>query len=573
MKILNIKVKNFRNLDGLEFHLDPLCNFIVGENNLGKSNLLELLNTLFNHKAFKAEDFKNPAQPLEITLRIHLADVEIGHFEDLFDADDGNIINIKALQETPDDSIRFSHLESDTSIAPSTVKGINFVHYDSLRNPESEINFDKNRGVGRFLTFIIKSYLEENKISDFNFVDETQIGKLISSINEKIKKIKAFDDFAIEAAADKELETLLPKLVVLKDEKGQALIKAGYGVLFLILVTLSILERIQNLGQQKWRQAIFENEDKGTKEMSLVIGFDEPEIHLHPYMQRSLIKYLNAIISNKNDDFQTLIKELFKIDWFNGQIIVVTHSPSIILNDYQQIVRFYKKEESIRAKSGSEMQLDDQLRKHLYLQFPFIKEALFSRCVITVEGETEVSSFPVFASKLNIDFDDMGITVIQARGQSVPQVLNLSEEFGIPAVGVIDKDENTVFPIEPNLYQTNARDFEEEIVRLVDAGKENILRSIVVEYDTLGDRRTMQANALKKANSRYGLGLGRIADVQLCDIDALNTALLKCYYLSWLRICKSHPLGRLIGEKLAPEDIPQIYKDVINKAMELAKHE
>ena len=67
------------------------------------------------------------------------------------------------------------------------------------------------------------------------------------------------------------------------------------------------------------------------KSISLIIGLDEPEIHLHPYMQRSLIKYLNNVITNNNADFKTLIKELCDIDEFIGQVIVVTHSPNILL--------------------------------------------------------------------------------------------------------------------------------------------------------------------------------------------------------------------------------------------------
>ena len=40
MRISRVKVHNYRNIDGIEVLLNPECNYIIGENNLGKSNFL-----------------------------------------------------------------------------------------------------------------------------------------------------------------------------------------------------------------------------------------------------------------------------------------------------------------------------------------------------------------------------------------------------------------------------------------------------------------------------------------------------------------------------------------------------
>ena len=267
------------------------------ENNLGKSNLLSLLNILFTSRAFKYEDFKDPAIPIEIQFQIKLDAVEIGHFQDLFDIENYSLINIAARQINTDDNINFYHLETDTFISPQVVRCINFVHYDSLRNPITEINFDKGKGVGRFLRNIISRHLETNNISNADFLDEAKINALFTSINDKISKIKSFKDFGISASSDDDVENLLSKIVVLKDGKGDGLSKAGYGVQFLILVVLSILDKIQTIQQQRGSRGVFENEALKTRSISLVLGLDEPEIHLHPYMQRSLIKYLNITMN------------------------------------------------------------------------------------------------------------------------------------------------------------------------------------------------------------------------------------------------------------------------------------
>jgi len=572
MKIIKVEIHNYRNLDGVIISFDENCNFIVGENNLGKSNLLSLFNILFSSRAFHLEDFKDPAIAIEINLQFKLADIEIGHFQDLFDADDYSVINIIAKQENTDDNIEFYHKETNTFISSSIVKCINYIHYDSLRSPIAEINFDKGKGVGRFLKNIVSQYVEDNKISDKDFLKKLKIKTLLKAINNKITKIKSFKDFNISAMPDDNIESLLFKMIMLKDGKGESLTKSGYGLQFLIMVILYILEKIQIIKQQRKDRGVFEDE-AGGKFISLVLGLDEPEIHLHPYMQRSLIKYLNAVISNQNRDFQQLIKDLFEIDGFVGQIIVATHSPNIILNDYTQIVRFYLEKNLTKVISAKHLKIEEKLHRHLYIHFPFIKEAFFSRCAIFVEGDSEYASFLHFAQKLSIDFDDMGICIIKANGDAIPQLIELATNFGIPSVGIIDKDNGNRKITSPNLYQTRFRDFEEELIQILNSGNEAIIRDIFITYEYSGENKIIKVESLNKyAFHKYKVVTSDFtSNLKLCDIDKTDNVKLKSYYLTWLSKEKSYPLGKLIGEKLPVSCIPAIYKTVIKQAYKLVR--
>lgn len=572
MKIKHLTVDNYRNLNSIEITFEDSCNFIVGENNLGKSNLLNLLNTVFSRRAFGYDDFKNIELPIRISLQLKLANDEIGHFEDLFDLEDYTIINITCTQISPDENIEFYHTETETYISPALIRCVNFIYYDSLRNPISEINFDKGRGVGRFLTNIVKGYLSEKELIAENFIVSKELEDLLLNINTKLSKIKTFKDYNVDAKIDTDIESLIPKLISLQDDKGESLTKSGYGVQFLLLVTLSILDKLQSITEQRREKGVFENEETGEKAISLILGLDEPEIHLHPYMQRSLVKYLNRIINNESSDFQLLIKELFGIDKFFGQIIIATHSPSIILNNFKQIIRLYSKNGHTEIISGSNLVLGEQLEKHLFLHFPFIKEAFFSRCAIFVEGDSEFGSFPFFAEKCNIDFDDYGISVIQAGGDSVLQLIQLSDKFGIPCVGIKDSDGDNSPTGVVNLFKTNARDFEAELMFLIDNGKESKLYDIVVEYDSVGAERELEPKAInKRAHQKYGYLAAPIsAKLKLSQIAKTDTIHLKSYYSTWFSINKSQPLGRLIGLNLSEEDIPQIYKQVITTAKSLS---
>ena len=571
MQIRKLKIENFRNFNSVEISFNDACNFIVGENNLGKSNILNLLNIIFAKRAFGIDDFFDKTKPINIEFQLKLSDEEIGHFEDLFDLDDYSLINVVCKQITPDDNIEFYHKETDTYISHPTIRSINYIFYDSLRNPISEINFDKRRGVGKFLTKIVKDYLSREDITTDELLKSSKLEKLLSNVNSKLSKIKAIKDYELSAKIDNKIEELIPKLISLKDQKGNELTKSGYGVQFLLLVTLSILDKLQFILEQRGEKGIFENDENDERYISLILGLDEPEIHLHPYMQRSLIKYLNKIIKNDNSDFQSLIKELFGIDRFIGQIIIATHSPSIILNNYKHILRLYEDDNTTKIISGCNLSLVEQLEKHLLLHFPFIKEAFFARCVIFVEGDSEYGSFPYFGLKCGIDFDDFGISVIQAGGDSIIQLLQLAEQFGIPAVGIKDSDGDTSPTGQNNFFKTNKRDFEDELVSLIDEDKENILRDIINEYDSQGENRKLEAKAInKRAYKKYEYLAAPIdKSLTLSDIELSNLEHLKSYYVTWFSINKSQPLGRLIGIKLQEADVPQIYKDVIIKAKSL----
>ena len=52
MKIKEIYIDNYRNLSGLTIKFDSVMNFIIGNNGVGKSNLMELIDTVFNKKIF-----------------------------------------------------------------------------------------------------------------------------------------------------------------------------------------------------------------------------------------------------------------------------------------------------------------------------------------------------------------------------------------------------------------------------------------------------------------------------------------------------------------------------------------
>jgi len=66
MRLEKIEIKNYRNLDGVSIHFNMESNYIVGENNIGKSNFLELINTVINGSSFDENDFDDFKRPIVI---------------------------------------------------------------------------------------------------------------------------------------------------------------------------------------------------------------------------------------------------------------------------------------------------------------------------------------------------------------------------------------------------------------------------------------------------------------------------------------------------------------------------
>jgi len=574
MRLKTIEINNYRNLDRIKLIFHPVINFLVGETNLGKSNFLALLNTIFNGTSFNETDFSNPEKPIEISFKLSLDDIEIGLFEDLFDPSESDSINIIAKQETIDDNVQFLHRESGTYIPASSVKCLNYIYYDSLRNPSRELTFDKRKGVGRFLNHIFSKYLEREGIEDIDFIDRESLNKLLKFINEEnLSKIKFFNEFSIFANLEKDTQNLLARMVTLKDEKNFNLHSSGYGVQFLSLICLTIFEKLLTMSKYKREKGVFEDDD-GNKYVPLLPGLDEPEIHLHPYMQRSLIKYLMRIIENKDSDFMNVIADIFSIDRFLGQIIIVTHSPNILFSDYKQIIRFYKHERNkIIVKNGQEISLENNIEKHLLKNMPYIKEAFFSKSVILVEGDTELGAFPIFAQKLNVDLDDHGISVIKAGSAvSIPPLMKLLEEFGIKTVALMDRDRyDEKYKEIENLYPTDEQDFEEEIVSIsIQKSQANLLKDIVKNIDSKGLDRTINKKKLNSIIDKYKINLEEVN--MDYDFRTDDTDLLYALFLAWLDINKSIVLGRTIAESLPNNLIPQKFKKTIEKALEISQN-
>ena len=563
MEITFIKIINYRNLNGLEVDINKDINFIVGENNIGKSNFQNCLLKVLSCKSFQKEDFTDETQKISVEMSFHLNSDEIGIFDDLVDPMNREMINIVSLQESPDEYIKYYHKETGETIPNSLIKRVNVTSYDSLRNPKNEINFSKTNGAGAFLNFVVKKYIDCYDGS--GILKKSEVKKVEKYILNSLGNLTAFNRFGIKPKVEIDEVDVLSRVLLLKDENNINIPENGYGVQFNILIMLSLLEKIIEFRKRA--------KDTDT-EFSALLIFDEPEIHLHPYLQRTLIKEIYRLALGQDVKFNNLLREYFGITKISAQIIITTHSPNMLDDDYTKIIRMYKKDDFTAAVSCASLMLNSKEKKQLLMQFEYIKEAVFSRAAIIVEGESEFGSFKLFAETIGVDFDKEGIALIKAGGaDSILPIIKLFNKLAIKAVGVIDNDKKIEksLPDEEFLFYTKSKCFDSEVVKRVIHNKSyDILETILDEYDSQSNNRCIQQKKLNDIIQIFKYKkLNADKNYRFKDVGTTNP-LYEVMYVSWFSINKGILLGKTIGAHLDKKNIPVCYVKAIKKVKEYA---
>lgn len=574
MRIEKIEIQNYRNLDGVSVHFDLNSNYIVGENNIGKSNFLTLLNTISNAWSFNESDFADIDNPITVGFSLKLNEAEYGVFGDSFSPADASVINIRVLQDIKDSHPQVINADTTETIQPKNLRKINFLRYDTNINPNNELRFDKSKGAGAFLGHMIQKYIS----AEDKFLNQENVDKLISHLNVYLRKIKAFNEFGISATVAPDSSDILSKLVYLMDGNELPISNTGNGVQFMAMAALNIFSRILDLYKSKstpFEESLFTTEE-GEKILPLVLAIDEPEVHLHPYMQRAILNYYKRILKNEDSSFLELLKYSFDIDGIDGQLIIVTHSTDALIDTHRNIVRFYRTHEGITAAiSGMDMELRSDIEKHLLMHFQDIKEAFYSKCALIVEGETEYGCIRGFSQSLNIALDDYGICFVNAQGEgSIPKIRKLFEHFAIPSVVIFDSDVKAGKTPTDNEFFTKEICFEMDIIdKLAEMGQFEIIKNIALELDGNANTHVLDSDFVRKPFRKINYSLEGYVPKTLDELDIQEIDEYRAVYFSWYYTKKGILIGRIIGNMVPADCIPSCYIDAISKAKEVVTYE
>jgi predicted ATP-dependent endonuclease of OLD family len=214
---------------------------------------------------------------------------------------------------------------------------------------------------------------------------------------------------------------------------------------FQIEMSSNIKTGVENQGTGMIRSAVFGllrfrqqwlNKKQKTEQRSLIIGFEEPEIYLHP----SAANLMRDMI--------------YELSCGSSQIVATTHSPYLIdisRKPRQVLNRFHydKKKSSVLPFSVTDefKKLEDDDKQHIKMLLKiddYVSRAFFTKRVIVVEGDTEDIVIREAIDRLPLEIKRQirsECEVIKARGKAV--IISLAKylnSLGVDFYVIHDRD-------------------------------------------------------------------------------------------------------------------------------------
>ena len=551
MYIKWMHIENYRNLADvtLSFHND--INYFVGENAVGKSNFLDLLEIIMECQGFNEHDFTDVHKPIRIDFELSLGEL---NYKSMFTPNEGPTYRLR-LEQVVQEVYPRLYSVTDKGVEPMALSMIRHALYMCHRDTSEQELF----------TIPSSVYVELGKLLE-DYV--SRLEKVTNDVQRKIVSLrKDLDPYC--------MLNIQHLIEVLSTSSAMERKYSSDNVRLIMAVALKILAQIyMKINSATTNlESLLVCDEKGRKYLPIFISVDEPELHLSPYLQRAVLNYYRQIATNENEEFLALLRDVFNIDGLLGQLFVVTHSTDALVDDYRHIIRLYRDENHmVCVACGVTFNFPKEVEKHLIMHFPEAKEALYARCIILVEGETEYGSFAGFGKKLGVDFDYFGICLINARGESsISKLQKLFNRFAIPTVALYDRDvEGKYAKAHSNIFYTDEICFEMDFVtHLLSLRKRSIMDAII--KDIIDDARPM----VTKDMARRGyakLGITKNQIVQRCLPNILDRKLddLHIYYFSWFYANKGVIVGRRISQFLEAEMIPPAFIAVIERAKALS---
>ena len=444
MILKTFEIENFRGIAKLTLELDRTT-VLIGENNSGKTSILEALHTCMNRglsrraTPFSDYDFHlatadaepTDAPPIVLTLSFEESKVDewpdelVQAFPNAIQTlDDGRQrlsfrVTAKYDKVARDFAVEWSFLDKAGSPLP-TAKQPKLVidlqqlapvflltavrdasqHFQSksalwgpfTKNPQ--IGDEKQKEIEEQIEQINQSVLDSHK--PFEVIKDriAQTGKLVPLADE--------DLVSVEAVPARIFDMLARTQVKLGARTGARLPIAQHGAGTQSLAVLFLFEAFL---QSRLADAY-------DKHSEPILALEEPESHLHPSAIRAL--------------WSTLVK-------LAGQKIIATHSGDLLaavpLKAIRRLARRNGKVEVFRVLDAT---LDTrELQKVTYHIRAKRGALLFARCWLLVEGETEFTMLSELARALGQDFDLAGVCCVEFAQCGLKPLIKTAQDLGI----------------------------------------------------------------------------------------------------------------------------------------------
>lgn len=426
--IKNFIIKNFRAIEELNLELDKGLNILIGENNSGKTSVIDGLRLFLEESNnprdiyWKETDFRvdvhsqsSKFEPIEMKLVFEVEnEIEMAWFNELHFINENNKdflelnIKVELIEKKGVKKIRrnvWGGKNVNHKISNEVLSAMNTVYLGALRDANRNLRPNKNNMLSKLFSNTIldadENKTEKTKESLVNLfeksIDSEEWNNFIENgkknVSQHMKKLQFQNKQDIQDIdinfSSLNFERIVQNLVVqipiyskkiiekedIKQEYFE-IYQNGLGYNNLIYTSTIFGDILQ-------RKGVFE------EEFDLLL-IEEPEAHLHPQLQNTFFEYLNEL--DKDENFQ---------------IIVSSHSPTITAKTKLKNLNILQNKNKkiistpIRKISLSE---DDLVFLKKFLDVTK-SQLFFARGVLLVEGISEAILLPIFAKMMGKDYD------------------------------------------------------------------------------------------------------------------------------------------------------------------------
>ncbi|MCW4470235.1 AAA family ATPase [Flavobacterium sp. MFBS3-15] len=466
MYLTKLLIKRFRSIHELEIQFNKGVNIIIGENNAGKSAIIDTLRICLSlGRQWRDIGVRNPedfyversvisdlTEPIEFVLEFKIESAEDSTlFHSLLWQDPADTTNICLrlnfryeidLDASGNQKLRWNITGGhDTAVNMQEMQQIYYSYLEPLRNAEQEL----------------RPYSQSNKVTSL-FKDMTEYERDVAGVPSKVKltpekKIELAG--AIEAVLQNEdwtgligtgqtfINSHLEKADIKRRESKVhlKLLEYKYESIVKGLLTRKQVYNADVLGANLQMQKFFDVDQNGLGENNIILAatvlgdlssrraqkiehyyallIEEPEAHLHPQRQNTFFNYLNSL------------------QGLGIQIFITSHSPTITAKSDLDNLLIVQKSDSYKTTvftpriSGLTPQNKSYLRKFLDVTK---SQLFFASGVILVEGISEALLLPILAKRLGeqYDLDKNGIEIVNINGVAFDAFARLFNNDNFP---------------------------------------------------------------------------------------------------------------------------------------------